>query len=60
MASPLMWLATQGDTVVDVADVYAGVYALSMGGGGGTALTQPLDTTSCTNVAISWQGKEGP
>ncbi len=55
-----MWQSVQGDAAVSAAASYSDSYSLNLGGGGATADTVPLDTSSCWTVNWQYWGKRGP
>ena len=55
----LTWISVTGDHGHDSTYVYAGAYALRLGGGS-EAVSRPFDVGSCTELLWSYRGKRGP
>ena len=57
---PVVWKSVTGDTSLSSGYKFAGSYSLNMGGGGATAETNVLDTSTCSVVSWAYMGKRGP
>ncbi len=58
--NPTVFTSLSGDGGVLSGYFYSGAYSLNLGGGGATATTVVLDSSTCNAVAWSYWGKRGP